>query len=325
MTKSRGVADWGHYPPVNNNILINPSFTVKQRGGTIEHTANGYGPDRWFIRGASNTGGSQAQSSTVIDPDTGTHKMKIINVGATSYSNTFQQIEAVNLQGLYGKEMTFSFSYSDVGGSGIPKVEVRSYDSSDTTKILLEAVPTSLGDNRWTCTFTLSTEDGTFPGLSARGLRVLVWANEANTAPNEWYLWETKLEVGSRATPFIARSWGDELALCDRFFQRLTITSGTPLPCIRRGNNHIGVRMDLRSKMRTPINYSAITTFADANVPVFTLRSQSTSETFTNPGLTAAHTNWVILAKDGLSTSLAVNAFYHTEVGVSIHFFESEL
>ena len=37
--------------PVNHNILINPSFTVKQRGDVVEHDEDRYGPDRWSIRG----------------------------------------------------------------------------------------------------------------------------------------------------------------------------------------------------------------------------------------------------------------------------------
>ena len=45
-------------------------------------------------------------------------------------------------------------------------------------------------------------------------MEVLIYPNEANNAPDEWSVWETKLEVGSVATPFIARSHGEELALC---------------------------------------------------------------------------------------------------------------
>ena len=115
--------------------------------------------------------------------------------------------------------MTFSFSYSDVGGSGIPKVRVLSYDSSDTSKTLYDAVPTSLGDNRWACTVTLSTTDGTIPDPSERGMQVLIWPNEKNPPSAKWSLWETKLEAGSVATPFIARQYGEELALCQRYYQ----------------------------------------------------------------------------------------------------------
>ena len=206
--------------PVNHNILINPSFTVKQRGDVVDHDESSYGPDRWVVRGKDNVGGTMSQSTTVVDDATGINKLLVKHSNAAYSSNTFQRIEAVNLQGLYGKEMTLSFSYSDTGGSGIPKVEIRSYDSSGSVKILYEAVPISLGDNRWTCTFTLSTDDGTIPDPSERGMRVLVYANEGNTAPDEWYLWETKLEVGSVVTPFIARQYGEELALCQRYFYR---------------------------------------------------------------------------------------------------------
>ena len=221
MTYAKSIAEWGHYPPVNHNILINPSFTVQQRGDVIDHEGTKFfGPDRWRLRGVGGTGGTLSQSSTVIDPTTGTNKLVVKHRNATSESYTYQRIEAVNLQGLYGKEMTFSFSYSDTGGSGSPTVRIRSYDSLDVSKTLFDAIPTSLGNNRWTCTFTLSTDDGTFPDPSENGMQVLIYASEANAAPDEWSVWETKLEVGSVATPFIARSYGEELVLCQRYYQQ---------------------------------------------------------------------------------------------------------
>jgi hypothetical protein len=218
--------------PVNHNLLINPSFTVKQRGDVIDHMGSGtsYGPDRWAVRGVGGTGGTMSQSTTAIDPTTGINKMVVKHRNATNYAFTLQFIEAVNLLGLYGKEMTFSFSYSDVGGSGVPLIEVRSYDSSNTKKVLFNAIPTSLGNNRWSCTFTLSTTDGTIPDLNETGMAVLIYPNEKNTAPSEWSVWETKLEAGSVATPFIARSYGEELALCQRYYWKLPVLAQKSLP-----------------------------------------------------------------------------------------------
>ena len=207
------------YPTVANaNILINPSFTVNQRGDVIDHNTESYGPDRWRVRGISQLGGTMSQSSTVVDPATGINKLVVKHRNAEGYSRIYQYIEAVNLQGLYNKEMTFSFGYSDVGGSGIPKVEIMSWDSSGIGKELFNTIPTSLGDNRWTCTVTLSTNDGTIPDLSERGMIVVIYPNEQSVAPSEWYVWETKLEVGSVATPCIARQYGEELALCQRYY-----------------------------------------------------------------------------------------------------------
>ena len=211
--------------PVNHNILINPSFTVKQYGDVIEHDTSTYGPDRWILRGIDSVGGTYVRSSTVVDPTTGINKIVVNHDSGGVDACIIQRIETVNLQGLYGKEMTLSFSYSDEGESGIPKVRLLSYDSSGSWDTIFEGEPTSLGDSRWTCTFTLSTRDGTIPDFNERGLRLDISANEGNTAPSEWSVWETKLEAGSVATPFIARSYGEELALCQRYYQVFGVNS----------------------------------------------------------------------------------------------------
>jgi len=246
MTRARGVADYGYYPPVNNNILINPSFTVFQRAGTtasggwgVDHAVDGYGPDRWYLRGVGNVGGGKLESSTEVDAATGINKLLVKHSSAGSHAYVEQFIEAVNIQGLYGKEMTLSFSYSDVGGSGIPKVFIRSWDALATLKSLYEAVPTSLGDNRWTCTVTLSTADGTVPNPNEIGMDVVIFPNEQNNAPDEWSVWETKLEVGSVVTPFIARQYGEELALCQRYFKNGSLTMCFPGVGGRYGYNNL--------------------------------------------------------------------------------------
>ena len=201
----------------NANILHNPSFTVQQRGDVIDHAVTTFGPDRWRVRGISGAGGTLSRSTTVLDSTTGTSKLQVAHTGATSAGYIYQSVEAVNIQGLYGSELTFSFYYSD-SGSGDPKAFIRSYDSSATLKTLFNAVPTDLGGGRWSCTFTLSTSDGTFPDYSNTGLLVQIEANSGNTAPNQWNVWETKLEAGSEVTPFVARPYSEELALCQRYY-----------------------------------------------------------------------------------------------------------
>ena len=286
--------------PVNHNILINPSFTVNQRGGVREHAITSYGPDRWSIRGLSTTGGTKVESSTKVDAATGINKLVVKHEGTTtSDSYTRQFIEAVNIRGLYGKELTFSFSYSDTGGSGIPKARIRSYNSSGAYKNLYEAVPTSLGDNRWACTATVSTTDGTIPGAGERGMDVAIWANEKNNAPNEWSLWETKLEVGSVATPFIARPYGEEFILCSRYFQRYGSGTGSPLVAVRRGTNLIGFNIPFSTRMRiTP----TISNSDPSKTKTWTVRGGGNSETWTGlPDVTTRSDYFVTLSKAGLT------------------------
>ena len=44
-------------------------------------------------------------------------------------------------------------------------------------------------------------------------------ANIMSSTDNEWYITGIQLEVGSQATPFEHRSFGEELALCQRYFE----------------------------------------------------------------------------------------------------------
>ena len=287
------------YPTVANaNILINPSFTVKQRGDVIEHdVGDSFGPDRWLIRGKVGVGGTKVESSTEVEDATGINKLVVKHEGTTSgTAYIYQFIEAVNIQGLYSKKMTFSFSYSDVGGSGIPKVRVLSYDSSDTSKTLYDAVPTSLGDNRWACTVTLSTTDGTIPDPSEKGMQVLIWPNEKNPPSAKWSLWETKLEAGSVATPFIARQYGEELSLCQRYYYMMADT---------RSGSTSG------SLIGTAFKY-ATSTHAFANLPVEMRSIPSLIKVFNGPSpalrvlMASANVNFSELEIDADSTTTMV-------------------
>ena len=311
--------------PVNHNILINPSFTVKQRGGVIDHNNTTFGPDRWKFRGVTDVGGTMSQSTS--SPASGTNKLVVKHRNATDFSWTYQSIETVNLLGMNGKEMTFSFSYSDQGGSGIPTATVFSWDSSTTSKTLYRAIPTSLGDNRWACTFTLSTEDGTLPILSEKGMQVAIYPNEKNTAPNEWSVWETKLEVGSVATPFIARPFGEEFILCCRYFQRYGSGTGSPLIAVRRGANLIGFNVPYVTKMRTKPSLSFS---LPLGAKTTTVRGGGNSETFTDlPDVTTHSDTFVTLSKAGLSfdpSSTEAFVVYQNATGSGGYmFFDSEL
>jgi len=47
-------------------------------------------------------------------------------------------------------------------------------------------------------------------------------ANIANSTDDDWAITGLQLEIGSVATPFEHRSYGDELARCQRYYQKLT-------------------------------------------------------------------------------------------------------
>jgi len=53
--------------------------------------------------------------------------------------------------------------------------------------------------------------------------------NMASSTSNEWYLTGVKLEVGSAATPFLHESFGENLAKCQRYFEKVDTGYWTPV------------------------------------------------------------------------------------------------
>jgi len=82
--------------------------------------------------------------------------------------------------------------------------------------------------------------------------------NFMDSADNEWYLCGCQLEVGEQATPFEHRSYGEELALCQRYFYRLdsSVLRMTGKPGFSQTNaaNRLGV--DFPMTMRSAPSYT---------------------------------------------------------------------
>ena len=64
----------------------------------------------------------------------------------------------------------------------------------------------------WCLAFMESESSQTAPGLNV---------NMADSTSNEWFITGVQLEVGRNATEFEHRSYGEELALCQRYFGKI--------------------------------------------------------------------------------------------------------
>ena len=78
------------------------------------------------------------------------------------------------------------------------------------------------GSSRTSGTFT----NGTWHNTTANRIHSSQ-VNLADSTSNELYLTGMSLELGEQATPFEHRSFGDELARCQRYYQRITATGGS--------------------------------------------------------------------------------------------------
>jgi len=85
--------------------------------------------------------------------------------------------------------------------------------------------------------FTSGTLQSAWAGTTnanlAAGHNVNIMAN----TDNNWSLTGVQLEVGSVATPFEHRSFGEELAMCQRYFQKVSGASGATHKRFARGHN----------------------------------------------------------------------------------------
>jgi len=191
------------------NYIINGGFDIWQRG--TSGFANGYFADRWMINlgiaGISKnlTGSAQGFSSNAY-----------INRDISGDASIEQRIESSSSIRLQGKNVTLQLNHTTASGSVTNiKVELYSANSVDnfTTSTLIESQSTT-DSTTGTKSFSFSP----LPTAVSNGLRVLItYTVVGNTFIR---LTGVQLEQGSVATDFEYRSYGEELALCQRYFHK---------------------------------------------------------------------------------------------------------
>jgi len=238
------------------NIIINGAMQVAQRGTSqtgITATANeGYTTvDRFAFDGSTHSGVFTATQST--DAPTGfsnSLKMECTTADTSTAAGELQMLqtrfEGQDLQHLKkgtsdAQKITVSF-YVKGNASATYMCELQDSDNGRTNGQTF-AVTTSW--NRIVLTFIGDTT-GTLDNDNALSLRLNFWFNAGSTftggtfTSNQWttttnervgsitnffdstdrtfFITGVQLEVGSQATPFEHRSYGEELALCQRYY-----------------------------------------------------------------------------------------------------------
>jgi hypothetical protein len=198
----------------NRNILINGDFQVMQRAdySSAQTAVNGaYQLDRW-------QGEYYGVSATIQQLSDGNHPNKsgntYLRVAATSsgtgYIGVYQIIENKIFLGLRGQTVTLSLWVR----SNNAKVQGMVYFGSDYKQVKIA------GNGAWQYIKTTlripSTNTHTTPYVE-----VLLYDGGTVPIASGDYLEvaDVQLEVGTAATPFERRSYGQELQLCQRYFQ----------------------------------------------------------------------------------------------------------
>ena len=239
----------------NRNIVINGAMTVSQRSTseTGQTSLDAYVTvDRFRIQ--LNSSGTFTISQSTEAPDGFANSLKFDCTTADASPNylvVFQDLEGQDLQHIQkgkstAQKLTASF-YVRSSKTGTYQVNLRDLDNTR----LVGASYSISSANTWeykTVTFAADTTGqlGNDNGGSLRiewwlaagsgysgGTMPTAWEALANTdraaalnvdigtsTSDDFYITGVQLEVGDKATPFEHRSYGDELAKCQRYYQQ---------------------------------------------------------------------------------------------------------
>ena len=198
------------------NRLINGDFRIAQRGAI---TLPGYPADRWGVSyvgtqptAALVTGANfSAQTSTVL---------QITGAAGNTSCSVWQRVESLNIRDLAGLSATVSGWLYQTSGSTVniavsyvyPTTTTDDFTSRTTGATQNVSVPSGV----WTAfsvTWTLAS--GVLRGLQ------LQFDTPAIAATKVYSFGNIQIEKGPTATQFEQRPYGAELALCQRYYQKI--------------------------------------------------------------------------------------------------------
>jgi hypothetical protein len=193
------------------NLIINGGFNVWQRGTSFSAIGNNvFAPDRWYS--------NKVGTGCTISREAGTYSKyaMLITGDANNTAQTMsQRIEASTAFNMSLNDHTFSAKVHTSVDRSIA-IQVRSINAEDdflSGNTLQQNTSVDLVTG-WN-TVTVSV-----PSVSAYNLGVQIGLGFGTVGAGETVKVEqVQLEVGSVATPFEHRSYGEELALCQRYYQ----------------------------------------------------------------------------------------------------------
>jgi len=290
MSKARGLADLGNaYSDgalSNRNLIINGAMQVAQRAASVTGSSQGYiTADRWYLRRTS--------SGVTFDSDVTSGVLTCENPSAATGFDLRHGIEWEDR--FYGKTMTLTFTATT--GSGTIHVDASAVDGavSSTTseeRCHLQGTTTDIisyegsrlvksGDNY---TFSFDVPSDADVSFTPDMLRIAI--GNTSAASQSITLANVQLEVGDTATPFEHRSYGDELARCQRYYYKKNwsgagtkFVAGTVydttnvvasywLPCAMRANPSISysnLQLRIGSVAKTISAFTVDMTSVDSN------------------------------------------------------------
>jgi len=198
------------------NRIINGAMQISQRGTNFSTPANGsYTIDRWFIGWGGAAPATVAQVS-----NSGGYRNALQITGAASNTTMpiSQRIESFNCSDLSGATVTIQANITvSVNQNVLWQLYYPTAQDNYTSTTLASS-------GNWSATTSATTFTATITGLPSgvtNGLQLVIAPNGGSAFTSGTItITGVQLEVGSVATPFERRQYGEELILCQRYYEK---------------------------------------------------------------------------------------------------------
>ena len=241
MSRARDIADFGSVSArldtvggssgtlSNRNLVTNGSMIISQRSTSVSsQTGSGYKTVDRFRVNASGGTYNQSQQTVTVGGETGlpTEFTKFLRHECTSGNDNHLLMTRIEDVAKFQGDMVLTFYATGSNPSTLGKLSVKFHQSfgsggsSDVYTTVQDLTLTSTWQ-RFTFNVTMASISGKTVGDGNYGSFLV--GQDTNASTDAWTLDITgvQLEVGDTATDFEHRTFGDELAKCQRYCQRL--------------------------------------------------------------------------------------------------------
>jgi len=239
------------------NLIINGGFDVWQRGTSFT-TSAGYTADRWQLQLSGGTSTVTRQTFTIGQtevPDNPTYYLKANTTTGNNNCGLFHPIEDVRNGSDKNVTVSFWAKGTNPAGGVFDLISSQRFGAGGSSNVEI-TTPLTITSSwvKYTHTFSLASISGKTIGTgSSLTLIIRQHQNDTGTAAWELNLANVQLELGSVATDFEHRSYGEELALCQRYYYRIGGLAHNQPICnisVWSGSDNYGV-IDFPHEMRT--------------------------------------------------------------------------
>jgi len=243
------------------NLIINGGFDVWQRG-TSFGSSSSFSADRWYINSGSATLSASQQAFLVGQTEVPYSPTYFLRVGIAG-ANTRQVLHKVEgLSRFSGQTVTLSY-WAKSNVAVTPDCRILGLYDGSSTELLNSVANVAIGTDwsKYTHTFNIKSFSGKTIGPNS--CLQLDWTFFDDSA-YEFDIANVQLEFSSVATDFEHRSYGEELALCQRYYYRRTVNDNHPICTVNGEDNSTAVGyITFPAEMRSAPSfiYSGYTTF----------------------------------------------------------------